>query len=68
MRKLLLLTLTLILFGSLFSFSSFKVTANDSSSFNTDYQYQELVFGAGNQQMIANNTDNFIVADLYDDL
>lgn len=67
MRKLILLTLSFILFESLFSFSSFSVNANDSNSFNSDYQYQELVFGAGDKQMIANNNDSFIVADFDDD-
>lgn len=68
MRKLFTLTLTVILFfGSFFASASFRALANNDLGQFNDYQYQELVFGAGDQQLIANNSDSYIVVDFDDD-
>jgi len=68
MRKLISLTLIVILFGSFFATTAFRAVANsDLTQFNNNYEYQELVFGSGEKELIANNSDSYVVADFDDD-
>jgi hypothetical protein len=67
MRRLFVLTLTLILIEPLFGLRSFRAIANQNVADFSAGQFQELVFAGAGNELIANNQDSFIVAAFDDD-